>query len=160
MKTSERNELIATLQARFEKNMHRHEGIKWAAVQARLEANPDGLKALYAMEESGGEPDVVGADKSGRITFYDCAAESPAGRRSLCYDKAALDARKANKPKGSAMELAEKLGIEMLNEQQYRELQELDEFDKKTSSWVQTPDDVRSLGGALLCDRRFGRVFT
>lgn len=160
MKASDRNELMATLQVRFEKNMHRHKAIKWETVQPRLEASPDALKSLHAMEESGGEPDVVGTDKFGRITFYDCAAESPAGRRSLCYDKAALDARKANKPNGSAMELAQKMGIEMLTEQQYRELQELGEFDKKTSSWVQTPDDVRALGGALFCDRRFGRVFT
>jgi hypothetical protein len=159
MKSSERDELIATLKARFEKNMNRHKGIAWAEVQARLERNPDASKALRAMEASGGEPDVIGADKSGPITFCDCSAESPSGRRSLCYDKKALQSRKENKPKGSALELASEMGIELLTEQQYRELQQLGEFDTKTSSWVQTPSDVRSLGGALFCDRRYGKVF-
>ena len=159
MKSTERDKLMQILKARFEKNMHRHKGIKWATVEARLERNPDALKSLAAMEESGGEPDVIGSDKSGKVTFCDCSAESPAGRRSLCYDKKALDARKENKPKGSAVQMATKMGIDLLTEQQYRDLQELEEFDKKTSSWIDTPDDVRSLGGALFCDRRYGKVF-
>jgi hypothetical protein len=152
-------ELLETLQTRFEKNMQRHRGIAWSDVEARLERNPDALKSLQAMEESGGEPDVIAAEKSGHITFCDCSAQSPAGRRSLCYDKKALDSRKENKPSGSALETAKKMGIELLTEQEYRELQKLGEFDTKTSSWVQTPDDVRSLGGALFCDRRYGKVF-
>lgn len=159
MKPPERDELIATLKARFEKNMNRHKGIAWAAVQTRLERNPDASKALRAMEASGGEPDVIGDDKSGHITFCDCSPESPSGRRSLCYDKKALQSRKENKPKGSAVELAAEMGIELLTEQHYRELQQLGEFDTKTSSWVQTPADVRSLGGALFCDRRYDKVF-
>ena len=159
MKASERNELIETLKARFEKNKQRHQGIAWSDVEARLESNPDALKSLHAMEESGGEPDVIGADKSGHITFCDCSAQSPAGRRSLCYDKKALDSRKENKPRGSAVETAAKMGIDLLTEQEYRELQQLGEFDTKTSSWVQTPNDVRSLGGALFCDRRYDKVF-
>jgi len=159
MKSPQGDELMATLKARFEKNMKRHKGIAWAAVQARLERNPTASKALQAMEASGGEPDVVGEEKSGHILFYDCSAESPSGRRSLCYDKEALHSRKENKPKGSAVELAAEIGIELLTEQQYRELQELGELDTKTSSWVQTPPDVRSLGGALFCDRRYGKVF-
>ncbi len=152
-------ELLETLQTRFEKNMQRHRGIAWSDVEARLERNPDALKSLQAMEESGGEPDVIAAEKSGHITFCDCSAQSPAGRRSLCYDKKALDSRRENKPSGSALETAKKMGIELLTEQEYRELQKLGEFDTKTSSWVQTPDDVRSLGGALFCDRRSGKVF-
>ena len=159
MKASERNELVETLKARFEKNMQRHQGIAWSDVEARLESNPDALKSLHAMEESGGEPDVIGADKSGHITFCDCSAQSPAGRRSLCYDKKALDSRKENKPRGSAVETAAKMGIDLLTEQEYRALQQLGEFDTKTSSWVQTPNDVRSLGGALFCDRRYDKVF-
>ena len=159
MKVSERNQLIETLKARFEKNKQRHQGIAWSDVEARLESNPDALKSLHAMEESGGEPDVIGADKSGHITFCDCSAQSPAGRRSLCYDKKALDSRKENKPRGSAVEMAAKMGIDLLTEQEYRELQQLGEFDTKTSSWVQTPNDVRSLGGALFCDRRYDKVF-
>ena len=159
MKASERNELIETLKARFEKNMQRHKGMAWSAVEAKLEANADALKALHAMEESGGEPDVIGTDKSGGITFCDCSALSPAGRRSLCFDKKALQSRKENKPRGSALELAKEMGIELLTEQEYRELQQLGEFDTKTSSWVQTPADVRSLGGALFCDRRYDKVF-
>ena len=158
-KSADRDELIEVLKARFEKNMHRHAGISWAAVQARLERNPDALKSLRAMEASGGEPDVIGSEKSGHITFCDCSAESPSGRRSLCYDREALDARKENKPQGSAVEMAAEMGIELLTEQQYRELQKLGELDAKTSSWVQTPADVRSLGGALFCDRRYGKVF-
>jgi hypothetical protein len=159
MKPPKRDELIEMLKARFEKSMDRHKGITWAAVQAKLERNLDALKSLGAMEASGGEPDVIGDDKSGRITFCDCSAESPTGRRSLCYDKKALDARKKNKPDGSAVEMAAEMGIDLLTEQQYRELQQLGEFDTKTSSWVQTPPDVRSLGGALFCDRRYGKVF-
>jgi len=159
MKSPERDTLIENLKARFETNMQRHRGIAWAAVEVRLQRSLDALKSLRAMEESGGEPDVIGADKSGQVTFCDCSAESPSGRRSLCYDKAALDARKENKPKGSAVESAAKMGIELLTEEQYRELQQLGEFDTKTSSWVGTPPDVRSLGGALFCDRRYGKVF-
>jgi hypothetical protein len=159
MKSPERGDLIQTLQARFEKNTQRHPGMKWVAVQGRLERNPNALKSLRAMEESGGEPDVIGDDKSGHITFCDCSAESPTGRRSLCYDREALDARKENKPNGSAVEMAAEMGIALLTEQEYRELQQLGEFDTKTSSWVQTPPDVRSLGGALFCDRRYGKVF-
>ncbi len=152
-------ELIETLKARFEKNMHRHKGIAWSTVQSKLERNAKALESLGDMDASGGEPDVIGSDKSGRITFCDCSAESPIGRRSLCFDKKALDSRKANKPSGSAVEMAAKMGIELLNEQQYRELQELGEFDTKTSSWIETPSEVRTLGGALFCDRRFGKVF-
>ena len=158
-KTVDHDELIEILKARFEKNAHRHKGISWPTVQAKLERHPDALKSLGAMESSGGEPDVIGADASGRITFCDCSAESPSGRRSLCYDREALDARKENKPQGSAMQMASEMGIELLTEQQYRELQALGEFDLKTSSWIQTPPDVRSLGGALFCDRRYDKVF-
>lgn len=159
MKPSKHDEILETLKARFEKNMHRHNGITWGAVEARLKRHSSALKSLQAMEDSGGEPDVIGKEKSGEITFCDCAAESPAGRRSLCYDRKALDSRKENKPKGSAVEMAAAMGIELLTEQQYRDLQELGEFDRKTSSWVQTPPEVRSLGGALFCDRRYGKVF-
>jgi hypothetical protein len=159
MKASERDALMETLRARFEKHPRRHPGITWAAVEARLQRSPDALRALRAMEESGGEPDVIGADESGRVTFCDCSAESPAGRRSLCFDGEALDARKENKPAGSAVQMAAEMGVELLTEQEYRELQQLGEFDAKTSSWVQTPPDVRALGGSLFCDRRYGRVF-
>ena len=159
MKASDRDKLIGTLEARFEKNMHRHSGIAWTAVQARLERNRDALESLHAMETSGGEPDVIGEDEAGHIVFCDCSAESPTGRRSLCYDKEALDSRKENKPKGSAVEMAAEIGIGLLTEEQYRELQELGEFDTKTSSWIQTPADIRLLGGALFCDRRYGKVF-
>ena len=153
-------DLLATLRARFEKNMNRHRPVKWEAVQARLEANPAKMASLHAMEESGGEPDVVGQDaKSGEVIFYDCAAESPKERRSLCYDREALQSRKENKPKGSAVEAAAAMGIELLSEEQYRELQKLGEFDAKTSSWVKTPAAIRKLGGALFCDRRFDTVF-
>jgi hypothetical protein len=159
IKASERDELIGILKARFQKNMHRHEAIAWATVQGRLEGSADALRSLHAMEESGGEPDVIGEETSGHITFCDCSAESPAGRRSLCYDKDALDSRKENKPQGSAVEMAAEMGIDLLTEQQYRELQQRGNFDTKTSSWVETPADVRSLGGALFCDRRYGKVF-
>lgn len=159
MTKSGRDELIQVLKARFEANMHRHKGIAWADIQAKLARNETALKSLRAMEASGGEPDVIGEGKSGHITFCDCSAESPAGRRSLCYDKDALDGRKEHKPAGSAVEMAAEMGIELLTEQQYRELQQLGEFDAKTSSWIQTPPDIRSLGGALFCDRRYGKVF-
>lgn len=159
MKAQERDELLRALKARFEKNMHRHPGVAWAEVEARLESNPGALKSLHAMEASGGEPDVIGRTKAGHFTFCDCSAESPAGRRSLCYDRGALDARKENKPQGSAVDMAAEMGIGLLTEEQYRELQKLGDFDTKTSSWVETPPDVRALGGALFCDRRYGRVF-
>ena len=159
MKSADRDQLIETLKTRFEKNQHRHKGIAWSAVQSMVEGNLKALKALQAMEASGGEPDVIGKDKSGRFTFCDCSAESPSGRRSLCYDKQALDARKENKPQGSAVQMAAAMGIDLLTEEQYRQLQQLGEFDTKTSSWVQTPADVRSLGGALFCDRRYDKVF-
>ncbi len=159
MKSPERDDLIEKLKTRFEKNMHRHKGIAWATVEARLERNRSALESLRVMEASGGEPDVTGTDKSGHVTFCDCSAESPSGRRSLCYDEEALDARKENKPKGSAVATAAEMGIDLLTEQQYRELQQLGEFDTKTSSWIQTPPDIRSLGGALFCDRRYDHVF-
>jgi hypothetical protein len=159
MKSKTPQQLIETLKSRFEKNPKRHKGITWDDVHSRLERNAPALKSLAAMEDTGGEPDVIGRDKSGQIIFCDCSAESPSGRRSLCFDREALDARKEAKPSGSAMEKAAEMGIEMLSEEQYRELQKLGEFDLKTSSWVQTPDDVRYRGGALFCDRRYGRVF-
>lgn len=160
MKAPERQTLLRTLQSRFEKNAQRHSGIAWADVQARLEARPAALITLQAMESSGGEPDVIGHDKqSGQFTFFDCSAESPAGRRSLCYDGEALDARKENKPAGSAVQMAAAMGITLLTETQYRELQALGDFDVKTSSLVATPPELRALGGALFCDRRYDRVF-
>jgi hypothetical protein len=160
MKAQERDELLRALKARFEKNMRRHTGVAWTDVAQRLQGNAAALKTLGQMEASGGEPDVIGQDKAtGQFIFCDCAAESPADRRSLCYDREALDARKENKPQGSAVEVAEAMGVELLTEQQYRDLQQLGEFDLKTSSWIATPDDVRSLGGALFCERRYGRVF-
>jgi Protein of unknown function (DUF4256) len=161
MKALERDQLLQVLKSRFDKNPKRHAGCTWAQVQARLDkASKATLGSLQAMEASGGEPDVIGRDAtSGELLFCDCAAESPAGRRSLCFDGEALRARKENKPEGSAVEAAAAMGIELLSEQQYRELQKLGEFDTKTSSWVATPDDVRALGGALFCDRRYGRVF-
>jgi len=153
-------ELLRALKARFEKNMNRHPGLEWARVQARLEANPGTLWSLNEMERTGGEPDAVGHDKkTGEYIFYDCSAESPKGRRSICYDRAALDARKENKPKGNAIDMAAAMGVELLTEEQYRELQTLGNFDTKTSSWVKTPSAVRKLGGALFCDRRFDTVF-
>jgi hypothetical protein len=161
MKTSERDQLLQTLKARFEKHRQRHNGLDWDEVQARLEKHPKALESLRRMEDSGGEPDVIGREKSsGAMLFCDCSPETPTGRRSLCYDRDALDARKENKPQGNAMELAAEMGIEMLDEVQYRRLQELGEFDLKTSSWIATPKDVRALGGALFCDRRYGQVFT
>lgn len=160
MNVQERDELLGALQARFETHMHRHDGIAWSDVRARLQDNPDALKSLAAMEATGGEPDVIGHDKaSGHFTFFDCSLESPSGRRSICYDREALDARKEHKPRGSAVGMAAEMGIDLLTEEEYRELQRLGEFDTKTSSWVRTPPDVRALGGALFCDRRFGRVF-
>jgi hypothetical protein len=157
----QREELLGTLKARFEKNMNRHKGLAWAAVQAKLEAKAEKLWSLTELERTGGEPDVVGQDKkTGEYIFYDCAAESPKERRSLCYDRKALDSRKENKPKGNAVEMAAAMGVELLTEEQYRELQKLGEFDVKTSSWVKTPSKVRELGGALFCDRRFDTVFT
>jgi hypothetical protein len=160
MKAQEREKFLKTLQARFEKNMQRHKGIAWADVRARLENNLEALRSLHEMEATGGEPDVIGHDKKeGHYTFCDCSAESPSGRRSLCYDREALESRKENKPEGSAVEMAAAMGIGLLTEEQYRELQKLGEFDMKTSSWVVTPPDVRELGGSLFCDRRYGRVF-
>lgn len=157
----QREELLRTLNTRFEKNMNRHEGLDWAKVKAKLEANSEKLWSLGEMEKTGGEPDVVGHDKNtGEYIFFDCSPESPGGRRSFCYDREALDSRKQAKPKNSATDAAAAMGIELLTEEQYRELQKLGEFDTKTSTWVKTPVDMRKLGGALFCDRRFGRVFT
>ena len=153
-------QLLADLKTRFEKNMGRHKGLEWSAVQKRLEANPDTIWSLSEMERTGGEPDVIGQDKkSGEFLFADCSAETPKDRLSLCFDKEALDSRKENKPDGSAVEMAEAMGIEILSEEQYRELQKLGKFDLKTSSWVQTPAAIRKLGGALFCDRRYDTVF-
>ena len=155
-----RKELLRVLQARFEKNMNRHESLEWVNVQAKLEAAAEKLWSLHEMERTGGEPDVVGHDKkTGEYIFYDCSAESPKDRRNLCYDRAALDARKEHKPKNDAISVATAMGIELLTEEQYRELQSLGTFDAKTSSWVKTPSDIRKLGGALFCDRRFDTVF-
>ncbi|KGR80753.1 DUF4256 domain-containing protein [Lysinibacillus boronitolerans] len=156
----QREELINTLQVRFEKNTSRHEGLDWANVQARLEANKEKLWSLHEMEATGGEPDVVGYDaNTDEFIFYDCSAESPKGRRSLCYDREAWEARKNHKPENTAMDVAKEMGIELLTEEQYRQLQELGKFDLKTSSWVQTPDNIRKLGGAIFCDRRYDMVF-
>ncbi|MGZ8545130.1 MAG: DUF4256 domain-containing protein [Flavisolibacter sp.] len=152
--------LMEILKARFEKNMKRHKGLEWSQVQARLEAHPDKLWSLQAMEESGGEPDVVAQDpKTGTIIFYDCSAESPTGRRSICYDREGLESRKEHRPADSAMDMAEAMGIEMLTEEEYRQLQKLGIFDAKTSSWLKTPQEIRKLGGALFGDHRFGQVF-
>lgn len=154
-------ELMTALKARFEKNKNRHEGIEWAKVQAKLDADMDKLWSLNEMERTGGEPDVVGKDnKTGEYIFYDCSAESPQGRRSLCYDHEALEARKEFKPESSAMKMAADMGIELLTEDQYRELQNLGKFDLKTSSWVKTPSAIREFGGAIFCDRRYNHVFT
>jgi len=152
--------LLTVLKARFGKNLNRHKGLDWPKIQGRLEANPEKLWSLNEMERSGGEPDIVGHDrKTGEYIFYDCSAESPKGRRSICYDWEALDARREHKPANNAMDMAAAMGIELLMEEQYRELQKLGEFDTKTSSWVKTPSDIRKLGGALFCDRRYDRVF-
>lgn len=160
MSAKEQTELLQTLKTRFQANMNRHKGLDWTKVQARLQANPEKLRSLYEMERTGGEPDVVGQDKkTGGFLFCDCSPESPSGRRSLCYDEAALKSRKEHKPKGSAVALAEAMGVEILTEGEYRALQELGEFDTKTSSWVKTPAEIRKLGGALFCDRRYNTVF-
>src|ERR1700737_1234838 len=155
-----REELLSELKARFEENMNRHKGLEWAKVQAKLEADPKKLWSLGEMERTGGEPDVVGFDKkAGEYIFYDCSAESPKGRRSLCYDREALAARKEHKPKNNAIDMAVAMGIELLTEEQYRELQKLGNFDAKTSSWITTPPEIRKLGGAIFTDYRCGRVF-
>jgi hypothetical protein len=156
----QRAELLGALKARFEKNMSRHKGLEWAKVQAKLEGNAKKLWTLNEMERTGGEPDVVGFDKkTGEYIFYDCSAESPKGRRSVCYDHEALESRKEHKPENSAVGMAAEIGIELLTEEQYRELQQLGKFDLKTSSWVLTPSNIRELGGALFCDRRYNQVF-
>ena len=156
----QREELLRALKARFEKNMNRHKGLEWAKVQAKLEANTEKLRSLNEMERTGGEPDVVGhARKTGEYVFYDCSAESPKGRRNVCYDREGQEARKAFKPENNAIDMAAAMGIELLTEEHYRELQKLGNFDMKTSSWVKTPSDIRKLGGALFADRRYGNVF-
>jgi hypothetical protein len=157
---AQREDLLSELKGRFEKNMDRHKGLLWAEVQAKLEANTEKLWSLHEMEKTGGEPDVVGQDdKTGEYIFYDCSAESPKVRRSLCYDREALESRKEHKPKDNAVDMAAAMGIKLLTEEQYRELQKLENFDTKTSSWVKTPPDIRKLGGAIFCDRRYNRVF-
>jgi len=156
----QREELLEALQARFEKNMSRHKGLKWADVRAKLEADPEKLWRVSEMERTGGEPDVIGRDKkTARYIFYDCSAESPQGRRSVCYDREALDSRKEHKPKNNAVEMAAAMGVEILSEDQYLELQKLGNFDAKTSSWLKTPSEIRKLGGAIYGDFRYGRVF-
>ena len=156
----QQQEILKVLQIRFEKNMNRHKGLDWKKIQAKLEAQPEKLWSLNEMETTGGEPDVVGQDKkTGEIIFYDCSAESPKGRRSFCYDYEALQSRKEHKPANNAMDFASDMGIEVLSEEEYRELQNLGEFDLKTSSWVKTPVEIRELGGALFCDRRFNHIF-
>jgi Protein of unknown function (DUF4256) len=156
----QREELLSALKERFEKNLNRHKGLDWTKVQARLEANAEKLWSLQEMERTGGEPDVVGQDKkSGEYIFFDCSAETPKGRTSVCYDREGLESRKEHRPKNTAMDMAAAMGIELLTEEQYLELQKLGEFDTKSSSWVKTPADIRELGGALYCDRRYGRVF-
>jgi hypothetical protein len=158
--SEQRDELISVLKTRFEKNMTRHKGIVWANVQSRLEANPAKLWSLHKMEETGGEPDVVGFDKkAGEYIFYDCSPETPKGRRSICYDHEALEARKEHKPENSAMQMAADIGIDLLTETEYRELQKLGKFDTKSSSWIKTPDAIRKLGGAIFADYRYGQVF-
>lgn len=160
LSSKQKEELLNILQDRFENNMNRHDGLKWTDVQAKLEANPEKLWSLGEMENTGGEPDVVAFDKkTGEYIFYDCSAESPMGRRSFCYDREAWESRKANKPENNAVDAANAMGIEILTEAQYRELQRLGNFDLKTSSWVKTPDEIRKLGGALYCDRRYNTVF-
>jgi hypothetical protein len=160
LSSAQREALLGALEARFEKHMNRHKGIEWAKVQAKLEANADKLWSLNDMEKTGGEPDVVGFDKkSGEYVFFDCSAESPAGRRSVCFDREGWESRKEARPANNAIDMAAAMGVELLTEAQYRELQTLGEFDLKTSSWVQTPPDIRKLGGALFCDRRYDTVF-
>jgi hypothetical protein len=160
LSAEQREELLKVLKDRFEKNKNRHKGVEWAQVQAKLEANAEKLWSLNEMEQTGGEPDVVDYDKkTGEYIFYDCSAESPKGRRSFCYDREALDARKENKPKNNAVDAAAAMGIELLTEEQYRELQQLGKFDTKSSSWVKTPLNIRKLGGAVFCDRRYDHVF-
>jgi hypothetical protein len=160
MEEKQREELLRTLKARFEKNMNRHKGLEWAKVQARLETNSQKLWSLNEMERTGGEPDVVGHDKeTGEYIFVDCSAESPKGRRNVCYDREGQESRKEHRPENNAIDMAASMGIELLTEEQYRELQKLGNFDSKTSSWVETPSDIRKLGGALFCDRRYDNVF-
>ena len=160
MNAQEREKLLRTLKARFEKNMARHKGLSWADVETRLKGDPDALRSLREMELTGGEPDVIGQDReTGQYTFCDCSSESPTGRRSVCYDRDARESRKEHRPEHSAVEMAASMGIDLLSEEQYRALQKLGEFDTKTSSWVRTPSDIRALGGALFCDRRYGKVF-
>ena len=160
LSAKQQEELLSILKARFEKNKKRHEGIDWKEVEAKLEVNSPKLWSINQMQETGGEPDVIGQDKkTGEFIFCDCSAESPVGRRSLCYDKQGLDSRKEHKPVGNAIDMAASMGIELLTEEEYRDLQRLGEFDKKTSSWVKTPADVRKLGGSLFCDYRYGKVF-
>ena len=160
MNAKERKEILEAIQIRFEKNTHRHRGIKWADVRAKLESSTDALRSLREMEMTGGEPDVIGKGReAGFYTFCDCSAESPIGRRSVCYDREAMESRKEHKPENSAIEMAAAMGIDLLTEERYRKLQELGDFDTKTSSWVRTPSDVRALGGALFCDKRYGKVF-
>ncbi len=160
LSAADRNDLLEILKARFEKNTNRHKGLKWADVAAKLEANPDKLWSLGEMERTAGEPDVVSVDKkTGELLFFDCAPQSPKGRVALCYDQEALDSRKEHKPKGSAVGMAETMGVELMTEEQFLELQKVGEFDTKTSSWLKTPEEMRKLGGALFGDKRFGRVF-
>ncbi len=160
LSSEQRETLFNTVKARFEKNSNRHLGLDWAPIQAKLEANPAKLRSLYEMEETGGEPDLVGLDtQTGEYLFYDCSAESPKGRRSVCYDHEALESRKEHKPDDSALGMAADMGIELLNEEEYRALQQLGKFDTKTSSWILTPPDIRKLGGAIFCDFRYGHVF-
>jgi len=160
LSNKQREEILTTLKARFEKNINRHKGLEWPKVQAKLEANADKLWSLSEMERTGGEPDVVACDKkTGEYIFYDCSEESPKGRRSLCYDREALNSRKENKPANNALDMASAMGIELLTEEQYRELQKLGNFDTKTSSWIKTPPQIRKLGGAVFCDRRYDTVF-
>jgi hypothetical protein len=160
MKAKERSQLLDVLKIRFEENIARHKGLKWSEVQKRLEADPGKLRSLGEMEATGGEPDVVGRDgTTGEYIFYDCSAESPAGRRSICYDREALESRKKHKPENNALDMAAAIGIELLSEAEYRSLQKLGEFDTKTSSWIRTPSAIRELGGALFCDRRYDHVF-
>jgi hypothetical protein len=159
--SKQRDELLATLKARFDKNMNRHKGIDWSKVKVKLESNPEKLWSLNEMEKTGGEPDVIGQDKkTAEYVFFDCSPETPKGRVSVCYDRAGWESRKEHRPKSTAMDMATAMGIELLTEDQYLELQKFGDFDTKTSSWVKTPDNIRNLGGALYCDRRYGRIFT